>query len=162
MEPPLNGASFDLLVSNKRDLTTPAIPKLTSSLVSMFSSFHLRTAKTSNLTAKNRQPQVTEQRNKIRRAPLSHVQSKHGCFQAQTGTHPIHMQYEIKAPPLINWWKWSWFFRPINERHRKPPKLCGNVFCIYFCSTNGNQIQVSLITKGYNPALSDNSWTLVA
>ena len=42
---------------------------------------------------------------------------------------------------------------PLKSQRRYLSKL--------FCSTNENQIQVLLITKGYNPALSDKPLTLL-
>ena len=103
------GASFDPLVSNKRNPIMFDHPKLRFHLVSI-SSFHITSAKTSKKTAKNRQltPQVLETEER-KRATVT------GSSINQIRTHPIRMQYEIKAPPYLLV-ELSWYFRPICER----------------------------------------------
>ena len=100
------GASFDPLVLNHH----VRHPNLIFCPVSMASSFHMVTAKTSIGTAKSRQltPQVLESGERESAAVT--------CSSInQIRTHPIRMQYKIKAPPYLLV-ELIWYFRPIGER----------------------------------------------
>ena len=119
----------------------------------MSPSFHITTAKNSIRTAKNRQliHQVLESEER-ERSTLTCTSSSTGASISQTRTHPIRMQYEIKAPPIFIGGSDAGISAPSVKDNENRQKLLRQYICLNFCSTNGNQIQVLFVTNWLRPS----------